>query len=48
LALIATQTHETLGELRNLGGPHAGYYTPSLLMGADFIRTLPGVTFAWV
>ncbi len=29
-------------------GPHAGYYTPSLLMGADFIRTLPGVKFAWV
>jgi short subunit dehydrogenase-like uncharacterized protein len=29
-------------------GPHAGYYTPSLLMGPDFIRTLPGVKFAWV
>lgn len=29
-------------------GPHAGYYTPSLLMGADFVRGLSGVEFAWV
>lgn len=28
--------------------PHAGYYTPSLLMGADYIRSLPGVQFNWV
>lgn len=27
-------------------GPHAGYYTPSLLMGADFVRSLPGVQYA--
>lgn len=24
-------------------GPHSGFYTPSLLMGADFIKTLSGV-----
>lgn len=29
-------------------GPHAGYYTPSLLMGADFVRGLPGVQYARV
>lgn len=27
-------------------GPHAGYYTPSLLMGAEFVRSLPGVQYA--
>lgn len=27
-------------------GPHAGYYTPSLLMGAQFVRSLPGVQYA--
>ena len=25
--------------------PHAGYFTPSLLMGADFINHLPGVAY---
>lgn len=29
-------------------GPHAGYYTPSLLMGAQFVRSLPGVQYARV
>lgn len=29
-------------------GKHVGYYTPSLLMGADFIKQMPGVEFAWV
>jgi short subunit dehydrogenase-like uncharacterized protein len=28
--------------------PHAGFYTPSLLMGADFVRSLTGVTYARV
>ncbi|GMU43800.1 MAG: saccharopine dehydrogenase [Lysobacterales bacterium] len=27
-------------------GPHAGYYTPSLLMGAEFVKSLPGVRYA--
>ena len=27
-------------------GPHAGFYTPSLLMGADFVRSLSGVEYA--
>ncbi len=29
-------------------GPHAGFYTPSLLMGADFVRGLSGVEYARV
>lgn len=29
-------------------GPHAGYYTPSLLMGPGFVKTLPGVQYARV
>lgn len=28
--------------------PHSGFYTPSLLMGADFVRKLTGVTYARV
>jgi len=28
--------------------PHAGYYTPSMLMGADFIKHLPEVSYAKV
>ncbi len=28
--------------------PHSGYFTPSMLMGADFIKQLPGVEFALV
>ncbi|HWS25078.1 MAG TPA: saccharopine dehydrogenase NADP-binding domain-containing protein [Xanthomonadales bacterium] len=29
-------------------GSHAGFYTPSLLMGADFVRSLSGVEYARV
>lgn len=29
-------------------GPHAGFYTPSLLMGADFVKRLQGVVYARV
>jgi short subunit dehydrogenase-like uncharacterized protein len=25
-----------------------GYYTPSLLMGADYAVSLPGVEFSWL
>jgi len=29
-------------------GPHAGFYTPSLLMGADFVKQLSGVRYVRV
>lgn len=42
-ALTAEAALRIVRHLAAAGSRHAGYYTPSLLMGADFIRSLQGV-----
>jgi len=44
-AIAAVEIAEFLVKDRRI---HAGYFTPSTLMGADFVTTLPGVEYARV